>query len=156
MLALMLSLQAIAFGDGGVGGGGSAGGGGGSTGGGGGGSGGSRFATRSIANVAVDEQIVKESIDSFATVCLQTLDSVYKISANEKDYRLKLNDEIVKSIRVKKNDRAVASVDTIHYPECYAYAKETDNEIIKSLLRRTPVIPTNENEEISPSSSIAK
>lgn len=149
MLALMLSLQAIAFGDGGEGGGGSAGGNGG-------GSGGSKFATRSIANVAVDEQIVKESIDSFATVCLQTLDSVYKFSANEKDYRLKLNDEIVKSIRAKKNDRTVASVDTIHYPECYAYAKETDNEIIKSLLRRTPEILTNENEEISPPSSIAK
>ena len=153
-LIIFLSLttfQNLAIGAGGEGGGGTAGGNGG-----GGGSGGSKLAKRSVASIDPIEQSEADIVDSFASDCLKTLSSIYKLNSKEKDYRAKLDNEIIEKISLKRKDRSIANVNTIYYPECYAYAKETKNEIIKSLLGKGQSIPKNDMEEISPSSTMPK
>lgn len=129
----VLILQNFALG-GGEGGGGSAGGNGGA----GGSGGGQKRAMRAPASIE-DDKSINESADTFGSVCLQTLKSSFKINLNDKDYMAKLDNEIILGISSKKKGRDIASVDSVQYPECYAYAKETNNEKIKSLLvKRKP------------------
>lgn len=108
--------------------------------------------TRSIASVAEEDLTVTESVDNFGKECLQTLGLSFKKASEEKDYRLRLDKEIETALVAKKNGRSIASVDSIHYPECFAYAKETSNDKLKSLLIKKKVESV---EPISPSGAHA-
>lgn len=136
-LLSLLIFQNLAFG-GGEGGSGTAGGNGGD----------GKRVKRAIASVP-DDQSIKEDVDNFGKECLTTLGSSSKLNPQDKEYRSKLDVEIQQLIDSKKKGRSIASIDSIRYPECYAYANETNNEVIKSLLSKKKssavALPEHEN-----------
>jgi hypothetical protein len=143
ILISLLVLQNLAFG-GGEGGGGTGGGNGGT-----GGSGGSTKMMRAPASVDTDDEAFNlETIKNYGNNCLETLNSKYiATTIKDKDFITKLNSEIelaLVAVQMK------TSVDSIHYPECYAFALETQNAKLKLLLQKKKTAKVQSPAQIEP------
>lgn len=91
---------------------------------------GNKLLNRSPAAVEVEI----ESLEGFANDCLETLGSNLKVNFKDRNYREKLDPEIKSLLEKKKSGPKKTKVDSIHFPECYAYANEVSSKEIKLLL----------------------
>jgi hypothetical protein len=102
----------------------------GGTGGGNGGSG--NTMTRLPASNSEMDEVVSNEIDAYGSSCLKTLKSTLTLSKSDSDFRKRLNEEIFSKLNERKKNNL--KLDTVNFPECFAYARETNNEELKSLL----------------------
>ncbi len=98
-----------------------------------GGNGSSPKKSRSIASVEDEESEFRQSTDNYAKDCLHKLHSNFKVDIEDKDYRAKIDNEIKNSLNEKMKNPS-EQVNSVQYPDCYAYAMDTENESIKALL----------------------
>lgn len=122
--------------------------------------------TSTTDSVAVEnDSEISAYLANFANGCLKTVSSNMTVSSSDKTFIKKASDEIIKKLKEKtsavvskdnKLGRSIASVDSIQYPECFAFADETNNrEILNQLGHKAP--STSVSQEIEPaSSSISK
>jgi hypothetical protein len=95
---------------------------------------------------------VNESIALYANDCLKSLSSSVAVAAKDATFVKTASDEILKKILDKKQGRNIASIDSIQYPECYAFAKEINNTEIINLLGRKKV-PVLSSPEVEPNAT---
>jgi len=122
--------------------------------------------TSTTDGVAIENDAeINSYLANFANGCLKTISSGMVVSANDKTFIKMASEEIIKKLKEKtsiveqkniKTGRGIASVDTIQYPECYAFADETSNKEILNQLGHRPQTPPSSHEAEPTSSSISK